>query len=115
MQCTWQSAEIMGFNPTSVPHLKFAEKHGLGSTKDVKIIGKNIVSLDMKFVPKTAYWATRFALRIERYAQELQNLGGLIEKIRSASITVGIPYVRKKVTYGFAIKSVKSWIFQKDG
>jgi len=109
------AAQIMGFNPRSVPHLKFAAKHGVGSMKDVHVIGEENISLNMRFVPRTAYWATRLALRLERYGQELQNLGSLIEKIRSASITVGIPYVREKVTYSFAMKNIKTWIFRKDG
>jgi uncharacterized protein (DUF362 family) len=109
------AAKIMGFNPQSVPHLKFAAKHGVGSMKDLEVVGEHVTPLNMKFVPRTAYWATRFALRIERYAQELQNIGRLVEKIRSASITVGMSYVREKVTYSFALKNIKTWILQKDG
>jgi len=109
------AAQIMGFSPRSVPHLKFAAKHGVGNMKDVHVIGEDNVSLNFRFVPRRAYWATRFALRLERYGQVLQNLGSLIEKIRSTSLTVGIPYVRKKVTYRFAIKNIKTWIFRKDG
>jgi len=109
------STQIMGFNPRSVPHLKFAAKHGVGNMKDVHVIGEDNISLSFRFIPRKAYWATRFALRLERYGQVLQNLGSLIEKIRSASLTVGIPYVRKKITYCFAIKNIKTWIFQKDG
>jgi len=109
------AAQIMGFNPRSVPHLKFAAKHGVGNIKDVQVVGEEITPLNMRFVPRTAYWATRLALRIERYGQELQNLGLLIEKIRSASITVGMSYVREKVTYSFAMKNIKTWIFRKDG
>lgn len=109
------AAQIMGFSPRSVPHLKFASKHGVGNMNDVHIIGEDNISFNFRFVPRTAYLATRLALRLERYGEELKNLGNLIEKIRGASITVCIPYVRKKVTYGFAIKNVKSWIFRKDG
>ena len=109
------AAQIMGFNPRSVPHLRFAAKHGVGDMNNVRVICEDSVSLNFRFVPRTSYWASRLALRLQRYGQLLQNIGSLIEKIRSANLTVGIPYVREKVTFGFAIKNVKTWIFRKDG
>lgn len=109
------AAQIMGFSHGSIPHLRFAAKHGVGNMKDVHIVGEDNVSLNFRFVSRMAYLETRVALRLQRYGQLLENMGNLIEKIRSASLTVGISYVRKKVTYGFAIRNVKYWIFRMDG
>jgi uncharacterized protein (DUF362 family) len=109
------AAKLMGFNPRSVPHLKFAMKHGESELKDLQIIGEKLESLNFQFVPRTAYWTSRLALRIQGFGYYLLNLGNLIEKIRSATLTVGVSYVRKKVTYGFAISNIKNWIFKRDG
>jgi uncharacterized protein (DUF362 family) len=46
-------AKTMGFNPMSVPHLKLAVKHGLGSV-DYEVSGSppNPSNLKFKFLPK---------------------------------------------------------------
>jgi hypothetical protein len=81
--------------------------------KNVRIAGEDI-SFNFKFIPTMAYVASRLALKLQRYGQYLCNLGNLIEKVRSATSTVGISYIRKKVTFGFAIINVKNWIFKND-
>ena len=109
-------SEIMGFKPRSVPHLKFAIKKGLLSDK-IEIVRNGDFNDPPKFefVSSNSYRASRLALRIQRFSILLANFASLIEKVRSASSSVGISYVRKRVDYNFAFKNIKSWIYKKNG
>jgi hypothetical protein len=109
------AARIVGFNPKSISHLKYATKHGVGSMENIDILNTSNLAFSFEFVPKMAYRLSNLGLKFQRYGQYLVNLASLIEKIRSAMCTVGISYVEQKVTYGYAMGTVNRWIFKKDG
>jgi uncharacterized protein (DUF362 family) len=109
---------IMGFKPKSVAHLKYAAKHKLGEIENYELIcdgGGSLPNFHFQFVRSSAYRLSRIGLRFQRYGLYLVNLSSLIEKIRSAMCTVGVGYVQKKVTYSFALKNLKIWVFKQDG
>jgi len=113
-------AEMMGFSSKSVPHLKFALKHSHENTKenDEKIETiKNCTAdpANFEFVPFFAYRMSRCALALQRLAQYLINVGSLMEKMRSASSSVGLRSVKRRVDYEFAMKYAWNWVFKKNG
>jgi uncharacterized protein (DUF362 family) len=108
--------KLIGFAPSSIPHLRFAQKHHFGKTEEVEVVGTEHIRCEkFDFVPPYAYLASRIALRLERLGEYLGNLGSLIEKVRSAASTVGIRQVSKRVSYGYALRLVRNWIYKKNG
>jgi len=107
------AARIMGFSPKSVPHLNYAAKQGIGNI-DSMTVGESI-SFNFKFIPIIVYVACRLALKFQRYVEYLRNLQILVRRTRSASSSVGLSYIRRKLTIDFAIRNIKNWIFKKDG
>lgn len=110
-------AQIMGFKPKSISHLKYAAKHGVGQMKDFELVydGVALPNFHFEFVRPLSYRLTKIALLFQKYGVYLINLSSILEKIRSAMCTVGVGYVQKKVTYSYALKNIKSWIFRQDG
>jgi uncharacterized protein (DUF362 family) len=111
-------AKIMGFKPKSIAHLKYAAKHGVGIMENFELTydsSDSLPNFHFEFVRPWAYRLSRIGLRFQRYGLYLVNLSSLIEKTRSALCTVGVGYVQKKVTYGYALKNIKSWVFKQDG
>jgi uncharacterized protein (DUF362 family) len=111
-------ARIMGFKPKSIAHLKYAAKHKLGEIENYELIytnGDSLPNFHFQFVRRSAYMLSNIGLRFQRYGVYLVNLSSLIEKVRSAMSTVGVGYVQRKVTYGYAIKNIKNWVFKQDG
>ena len=73
------AARVMGFNPTSVPHLKRTAKRGLGSMNDIELVGENLetVKEPFDFIPSHAYITLRIGDFIKRTADRLHKFGEL--------------------------------------
>jgi uncharacterized protein (DUF362 family) len=69
--CDVVAAKIMGFNPKSIPCLKFAEKKGLGKIENIEILGDVIIPEKFKFIPFYMYWGYRFALLLGRLGHKI--------------------------------------------
>lgn len=67
------AASIMGFNPSSVPCLKYAEKKGLGSTKDIDVVGDITTIGKFNFIPIYSYLAYRFSFLLSRSTNKASN------------------------------------------
>jgi uncharacterized protein (DUF362 family) len=62
------AATIMGFKPRSIPYLKYAEKHGLGSISKIELFGEPIDKVKQKFefIPWFSYALYRMSFRMKR-------------------------------------------------
>jgi len=81
------AATIMGFNPRSVPYLRYAERNGLGSTKDIDVVGDLTTIGKFKFVPIYSYLAYRFAFSLSRCTNRFSNfVDGLAKFISQAAV-----------------------------
>jgi len=107
------AAQMMGFNPESVPHLKYAAKHGFGDIKNIAV--SENVSFKLKSVSIIKYMGFRLFLKFLRYIEYLRNMQILVRKTRNASSTVSLSYVWRRLTINFVLKTVKNLIFKRDG
>lgn len=69
------AAEVMGFDPHSVPNLKFAEKAKLGSIDDIEIFSNiNLKSIStFKFIPLHSYLAYRGSFFLNKVSHKVHN------------------------------------------
>jgi uncharacterized protein (DUF362 family) len=88
------AAKIMGFDPKKVPHLKFAEKQELGTTKDIEILGDNslINSLEkFEFIPFLSYLSHRLSFLTVRLGSKVNNsLDGLSKFLSQGSVGLNV-------------------------
>lgn len=81
------AARIMGFNPKSVPNLRFAEKTGLGTMRNIEIVGDiDINSIGrFEFIPFYSYLAYRVSFFLSRLGYRINNslegLSGFISQM----------------------------------
>jgi hypothetical protein len=112
-----ETVKIMGFNPKSIPHIRYAKKHGLKKFEKIEVIN-NVQDYKIKkftFIPYFANLLTGIALWFQGLGVILGNLASLIEKVRSAMSSVGVGYVNQRLDYRFGFKTVINWIYKIDG
>lgn len=70
------AAKIIGFNPSSIPYLKYSLRRKNVSKPDIELIGENLETIKQKldFVPSTSYLLMRLVFRIQRISVHLKNL-----------------------------------------
>jgi hypothetical protein len=66
--CDVVAARIMGFNPKSVPSLRFAAQRGLGSFDGLEVVGGIIPFERFAFIPTYVYHGYRIAFLLGRLA-----------------------------------------------
>jgi hypothetical protein len=83
--CDVVAAKIMGFNPRSVPYLKFTEKKVLGKIEDVEILGDIGISEKFRFIPLYMYWGYRLTFLFGRLEHRvnafLNNLSDFLSQL----------------------------------
>lgn len=81
------AAKIMGFNPRSVPYLKFAEHVGLANLSDIDIIGNAEFNDRFSFIPFYSYWSYRVSFMISRIGIKLgTNIEGFSKFVSQAAV-----------------------------
>jgi len=69
--------KIMGFKPENVPHIRLAEEKGIGSTKEITVIGEKLEKVQRKFRPagKISYgWKLRYGVQENKLTSPLINV-----------------------------------------
>lgn len=78
------AARLMGFNPKSVPNIRYAQKVGIGTLEPI-IIGDNIIER-FEFIPFYSYWIQRFSLNLSRTGHKLSDMtDGLLKFLSQVS------------------------------
>ncbi len=112
------SAQMMGFSPMAVPHLKHAYYSGLGEAdpKKIDIVGDGIPSSlkPFQFIPSTSYWWMRLGLKIEKLARYLQNFGDLVFTVGNALAAIGYGTLASKLTVKDRLRLAKRLAFKLD-
>ncbi|VVB64355.1 Uncharacterised protein [uncultured archaeon] len=102
------AAKVMGFKPTSVPYLKYAEKHGLGSTRDINIIKNYDEDTKFNFVPFYSYGIYRLSFFIKRIGSGLEKFFNSASKFISLGSIGSIVLLR-----GFFVTSELGVLLRK--
>lgn len=93
-------AEIAGIKPSKIKYLRYAEKNGLGKTKDLEIVGPSIeeVKASFDFIPLRWYLLGKISLSLQRTSRRLYNLGRVFSLTRSAMSTIGYSELRNRLS-----------------
>lgn len=87
------AAEVMGFNPRKVPHLKFAADSdgGIYTLDDIEIVGEELsnVKLNFEFIPFLKYMSVRLDYALIRLGASLSNLFAKFAKYHARARAVG--------------------------
>jgi uncharacterized protein (DUF362 family) len=94
-------ARLMGIQPSRVEYIRCAEKKGIGSTRDLQIVGCELseVAVKFAFIPNKYYLLSNVALALGRYSTYVNNLGELVRLARSALSTVGFSELQRRMSY----------------
>jgi uncharacterized protein (DUF362 family) len=94
-------ARMIGIPPSSVDHLVYAEKKGIGSTRDLRIVGCDLAQVATEFVsiPSRYSWLSGVALTLGRYSTYVNNFAEVVRLSRSALSTVGFSELQHRMSY----------------
>ncbi|MCW3975982.1 MAG: DUF362 domain-containing protein [Candidatus Bathyarchaeota archaeon] len=108
------AAKIIGIEPSKIEYLKYAERKGIGTQKNIEIVGCDIeeVSTPFSFFPKRYYYLSKVSLAIERYSRYLRNFGELVRLTRSGLSTVGFSAIEKRISYSGLLHLASDVIFK---
>jgi uncharacterized protein (DUF362 family) len=67
------AAKIMGFDPNSVPHLRFAARNRLGNIDNIKLLGDDITPIPFAFIPNDVYRLYRLEFQFEKVGQKIHD------------------------------------------
>ena len=111
------AAKIMGFKPKQVPYLKMAMKANRYKESNFRLMGEELNSVQSKFqfIPYRYYLIARIGLRLQKWSVYASNLGGFLQKMRSALATVGFSEVSSKVAFRDMIRMAKRMIMKLTG
>ena len=109
-------AQIMGINPTSIKYLKYAENQGIGSMKEIEVLGSDLQELITKidFIPLKWYYLGRFSLWLQRLHIYFSNLARFVSLVRSSLSTVGFSALNERLSYKAMIRLAKDTILRID-
>jgi len=109
------AAQIMGFKPEQVPHLKYAMKNMSFNEDGLNLVGERIlrdVKTSFDFISSKQYLVGRIGLCLQRWGILLMKLGDFIQKVRSALSLVGLSTINSKVSFKDMIRIAKRMIFK---
>lgn len=111
------ASKIMGFKPTQSPHLHLAMKVNRYNESNFRVMGEEIrnVQLNFQFIPYRLYLLARIGLRLQKWGSYTSNLGGFLQKMRSALAIVGLNTASKKVSLKDMISIAKRMTFKISG
>ncbi len=108
------AAEIAGIRLSKIKYLKYAEKNGLGETKDIEIVGSSIeeVKTSFNFIPLRWYLLGKMSLSIQRNSRRLSNLGRVLGLTRSAMSTIGYSELRNRLSLSDLMRLARDTTFK---
>jgi uncharacterized protein (DUF362 family) len=76
--------EIMGINPRSVPHIVACYKRGIGTMKDIEVVGEDLSNVRATFerADKYTYYSVRMGLFLQRIANRFEQWGQWMIEMR---------------------------------
>lgn len=96
-------AQIMGIRPDRIGYLKYAARRGIGTWKNAEVVGSDIASIAGVFdsIPLRYYYFSKIPLALGRFSIGIRNLAEFLRLARSASMTIGLPAIQKRMSiYG---------------
>jgi len=108
------AAEIAGFKASKIKYLKYAEKKGLGKTKNIEIVGCSLeeVKTHFDFIPLKWYYLGKLSLTIQRFSRYLSNFARLLSLARSAMSTIGYSDLSKRLSMAELMSLAKDTVFK---
>ena len=95
------AARIIGIKPPQIGYLKYAEKKGIGTWKNIEVVGCNVdeAATSLSFIPTRYYYLSKISLALQRYSRYLKNFAEFVSLTRSALSTLGFSAVEKRMSY----------------
>jgi uncharacterized protein (DUF362 family) len=110
------AAQMMGFSPMSIPHLRHARRRGLGEIDPgkIRILGDGMSALvkPFQFIPMASYSCVRLGLKFQKIGRYIENLGDLAYTVGDALAAFGYQPLAEKLTLSERIDLSKRWIFK---
>lgn len=110
------AARVIGIKPSRIGYLKHAEKKGIGTWKDVEVVGCSIsdVATSFEFIKARHFYLGRVALALQRYSTYTKNFAELVRLVRSASSTVGFSTLERRLSYSGLWRLATNTVFKLD-
>jgi len=95
------AARIIGIQPSRVGYLKYAEKEGIGTWKNIEVVGCDVDEVTTSFasIPTKYYYFSKIPLALERYSTYIGNFAEFVRLYRSALLTLGFSAIKKRMSY----------------
>jgi len=108
------AAEIIGIKPSKIKYLKCAEKSGIGTIRDIEVVGCNIDEVKTKcdFIPLRLYLLGKISLNLQRFSRRLVGFGKLLSLGRSAMATIGYSELRSRASIYELLGMAKDMLFK---
>jgi len=110
-------ATVIGIKPSKVKYLKKAEKRGVGTSKNIEIIGCKMEEVQTKFefIPMKYYYIGRLSLSLQSFSRKCANFAKLLSMTRSGLSMVGFSKVSRRLSYSELLEMVRNTISKIDG
>jgi len=109
------ACNVMGIDPFTVPHLKYAYDNGYGEIRieNIKLLGEPLekVKADFVFIPTKAYNRVRRGMRMGRHPPPIRNLGILL--FVWGNYEAGKAFSTRKQRHLEEATKVSAWSFLK--
>jgi len=108
------AARVIGINPSKIGYLKHAEKKGIGTSKNIELVGSGIdeVMSPFAFIKGRHYSLSKISLALQRYSRYTRNLAELISLTRSALSTAGFSTIEQRMSYSGLLHLATDTLFK---
>jgi len=109
-------ATVMEIKPSKIKYLKKAEKKGIGTSKNLEVVGCKIedVKTKFEFIPMKYYYLGKFGLSLQSFSRKCSNFAKLLSMTRSGLSMVGFSTVNRRLSYLELLRMAKDAIFKID-
>lgn len=108
------AATIIGIKPFRIGYLKHAENKGIGTWKNIQVVGCDVneVATSFAFIPTEYYCLTKISLALQRYSRYVRNFADFVRLTRSALSTLGFSAIEKRLSYSGLWRLATDTIFR---
>lgn len=108
------AAQIVGIKPTRIKYLKYAAKNGIGTIRNIEVVGCSIeeVKTSFDFIPMRWYLLGKISLGLQRFSKRLSNLGRFFSLTRSAMSTIGYSELSSRSSMSHLLSLARETIFK---
>jgi len=108
------AARIIGIKPSSIAYLRYAEKKGIGTWKDIKVVGCNVdeVATSFAFIPTKYYYVGEISIALQRYSRYARNFANFLSLARNALSILGLSAIEKRMSYSGLLHLATDTIFK---